>query len=111
MRDYDINEADEALDIVLKHAFPLTPRPVALTEALDCVLAQDVIAPEDIPPFPCSAKDGFAVIAADTTNPRRLVGEQMAGYIADLEVTPGTCVRITTGAPMPRGADAVIMVE
>jgi len=111
MRDYDIIEADEALDIVLKHALPLTPRSVVLVEALDCVLAQDVIASEDLPPFPCSAKDGFAVIAADTTNPRRLVGEQMAGYIADLEVTPGTCVRITTGAPMPRGADAVIMVE
>src|SRR6266852_5568919 len=79
MRDYDIIEADEALDIVLKHALPLTPRPVTLLEALDLVLAQDVIAPEDLPPFPCSAKDGFAVIAADTTNPRRLVGEQTAG--------------------------------
>ena len=56
-------------------------------------------------------QDGFAVIAADPTNPRRLVGEQTAGCIADLQVTPGTCVRITTGAPMPRGADAVIMVE
>ena len=111
MRDYDIIEADEALDIVLQHALPLTPRPVALLEALDLVLAQDVIAQEDLPPFPCSSKDGFAVIAADTTNPRRLVGEQMAGYIADLQVTPGTCVRITTGAPLPRGADAVIMVE
>jgi len=111
MRDYDIIEADAALDIVLQHALPLTPRPVALLEALDLVLAQDVIAPEDLPPFPCSAKDGFAVIAADTTNPRHLVGEQTAGYMADLQVTPGTCVRITTGAPMPRGADAVIMVE
>jgi molybdenum cofactor synthesis domain-containing protein len=111
MRDYDIIEVDEALDIVLRHALPLTPRPVALPEALDLVLAQDVIAQEDLPPFPCSSKDGFAVIAADTANPRRLVGEQMAGYIADLQVTPGTCVRITTGAPIPRGADAVIMVE
>ena len=111
MRDYDIIEADEALAIVLQHALPLTPRPVALLEALDLVLAQDISAQEDLPPFPCSSKDGFAVIAADTTNPRRLVGEQTAGYIADLQVTPGTCVRITTGAPMPRGADAVIMVE
>src|SRR5439155_13031272 len=111
MRDYDIIEADAALDIVLHHALPLTPRPVVLLEALDLVLAQDVIALEDLPPFPCSAKDGFAVIAADTTNPRPLVGEQTAGYMADLEGTPGTCVRITTGAPMPRGADAVIMVE
>lgn len=111
MRDYDIIEADAALDIVLQHAHPLTPRVVPLLEALDLVLAQDVMAQEDLPPFPCSSKDGFAVIAADTTNPRRLVGEQTAGYIADLHVTPGTCVRITTGAPIPPGADAVIMVE
>ncbi|MGE3538986.1 MAG: gephyrin-like molybdotransferase Glp [Candidatus Tectimicrobiota bacterium] len=111
MRDYDIIEADEALDIVLRHAHPLTPRTVPLLEAQELVLAQDVMAQEDLPPFPCSSKDGFAVIAADTTNPRRLVGEQTAGYIADLQVTPGTCVRITTGAPIPPGADAVIMVE
>ena len=51
------------------------------------------------------------MIAGDTSNPRRLVGEQTAGYVADLRVEPGTCVRITTGAPMPPGADAVIMVE
>src|SRR5687768_11318360 len=111
MRDYDIIEADEALAIVLKHALPLAPRSVALLEALDLVLAQDIIAQEDLPPFPCSSKDGFSVIAADTTNPRRLIGEQTAGYIADLQVEPGTCVRITTGAPIPPGADAVIMVE
>ena len=53
MRDYDIIEADEALAIVLKHALPLAPRPVALLETLDLVLAQDIIAPEDLPPFPC----------------------------------------------------------
>ncbi len=111
MRDYDIIEVDEALDIVLQHALRLTPQAMPLIEALDCVLAQDVFAQEDLPPFPCSSKDGFAIIAADTSNPRRLVGEQTAGYIADLHVTLGTCVRITTGAPLPPGADAVIMVE
>ena len=84
---------------------------VGPVEALDTVLAQEVIAQEDLPPFPSSAKDGFAVIAADTTNPRRLIGEQTAGYVADVRVEPGTCVRITTGAPLPPGADAVIMVE
>ena len=111
MRDYDTIEADEALHIVLQHTAPLPPQAVATVAALDMVLAQEVIAQEDLPPFPCSAKDGFAVIAADTTNPRRLIGEQTAGYIADLRVEPGTCVRITTGAPIPPGADAVIMVE
>jgi molybdenum cofactor synthesis domain-containing protein len=111
MRDYDLIEADTALEIVLKHVYPLPPQTVTTFEGLDLVLAQDVMAQEDLPPFPCSAKDGFAVIAQDTTNPRRLIGEQTAGYIADLRVEVGTCARITTGAPLPPGADAVIMVE
>lgn len=111
MRDYDTIEADTALDLVLKHTPVLPPRRVATFEALDLVLAEAIMAQEDLPPFPCSAKDGFAVIASDTTNPRRLIGEQTAGYVADLHVEPGTCARITTGAPLPPGADAVIMVE
>jgi molybdopterin molybdotransferase len=111
MRDYDTIEAATALDRVLQSVQPLAPQTVSTFEALDLVLAQEVIAQEDLPPFPCSAKDGFAVIANDTTNPRRLIGEQTAGYIAALRVEPGTCVRITTGAPLPPGADAVIMVE
>jgi molybdenum cofactor synthesis domain-containing protein len=111
MQDYDMIEADVALDIVLKHTPLLAPKTVATFEALDLVLAEDIFAQEDLPPFPCSAKDGFAVIAADTSNPRRLIGEQTAGYVANLRVEPGTCARITTGAPLPPGADAIIMVE
>ena len=112
MRDYDTIEPEMALDIVLKQATRLAPRPFSTFDALDLILAEDIQAAEDLPPFPCSIKDGFAVIAADATNPRRLIGEQTAGYVADgLRVEPGTCVRITTGAPMPPGADAVIMVE
>ena len=111
MRDYDTIEPEVALDIVFKQTVRLNPRPFSTFDALDLILAEDIQATEDLPPFPCSIKDGFAVIAADATNPRRLVGEQTAGYVADLRVEPGTCVRITTGAPMPPGADAVIMVE
>jgi molybdenum cofactor synthesis domain-containing protein len=111
MRDYDLIEAETALELVLKHVWPLPPQTVSTFAALDLVLAQDVMAQEDLPPFPCSAKDGFAVLAHDTTNPRRLIGEQTAGYVADLRVELGTCARITTGAPLPPGADAVIMVE
>jgi molybdenum cofactor synthesis domain-containing protein len=111
MHDYETIEADVALDLVLKHVQPLPPQKVATFEALDLILAQDIVAQENQPPFPCSAKDGFAVIAQDTTNPRRLIGEQTAGYVADLHVEIGTCARITTGAPLPSGADAVIMVE
>ena len=111
MQDYETIEAEAALDLVLQHVHALAPQRIHLSEALDLVLAQHVMAQEDLPPFPCSAKDGFAVIASDTTNPRRLVGEQTAGFVADLQVAPGTCARITTGAPLPPGADAVIMVE
>jgi molybdenum cofactor synthesis domain-containing protein len=111
MLDYETIEADTALDIVMQSVTPLAPQTVSTFAALDLVLAEDVFAKEDLPPFPCSSKDGFAVIANDTSNPRRLIGEQTAGYIADLRVEPGTCARITTGAPLPPGADAVIMVE
>jgi molybdopterin molybdotransferase len=111
MHDYETIEAEAALDIVLQHVHALPPQRVHLSDALDLILAQQVVAQENLPPFPCSAKDGFAVIASDTTNPRRLVGEQTAGYVAALQVEPGTCARITTGAPLPPGADAIIMVE
>ncbi len=111
MRDYDTIEAETALDIVMQSVPLLAPQTIQTADALDQVLAQDVFAQEDLPPFPCSSKDGFAVIASDTTNPRRLIGEQTAGYVAALRVEPGTCARITTGAPLPPGADAVIMVE
>ena len=63
------------------------------------------------PPFPAAVVDGFALRAADGDLPRRLIGEQTAGYVADLQVQPGTAVRITTGAPIPPGADAVVKVE
>lgn len=111
MRDYETIEADTALDIVMQSVSLLAPQTVSTFAALDQVLAEDVYAKEDLPPFPCSSKDGFAVIASDTSNPRRLIGEQTAGYVADLRVESGTCARITTGAPLPPGADAVIMVE
>jgi molybdopterin molybdotransferase len=111
MRDYETIEAQTALAVVLECVHSLPPRRVPTFDALDLILAEDIVAHEDLPPFPCSAKDGFAVIASDTTTPRRLIGEQTAGYVADLRVEPGTCARITTGAPLPPGADAVIMVE
>ena len=111
MRDYDTIESSTALDIVMQSVAFLEPQTLSTFEALDQVLAENVVAQEDLPPFPSSSKDGFAVLAGDTTNPKRLIGEQTAGYIADLHVETGTCARIMTGAPLPPGADAVIMVE
>ncbi|NOZ05761.1 MAG: molybdopterin molybdotransferase MoeA [Chloroflexi bacterium] len=108
---YPMIPVEEAQQIVLAHVAPLPAEDVPFDEALDRVLAEDVYAGEDMPPFAASAKDGFAVRAADGVQPRRLLGEQMAGLMATLHVEPGTAVRITTGAPVPPGADAVIMVE
>ena len=101
----------EAVDIVLREVRPLSPKRVSFAQALGLVLAEDVYAAEPMPPFAASAVDGYAIIAADTSPARRLIGEQLAGRVNDLQVSPGTAVRITTGAPVPPGADAVVMVE
>jgi molybdenum cofactor synthesis domain-containing protein len=75
------------------------------------VLAEDVYAHEPIPDLPKSAVDGYALIAADGINPRQVLAEITAGASAGLELHAGTAVRIMTGAPVPAGADAVVMVE
>jgi molybdopterin molybdotransferase len=102
---------EEAIDIVLRQVRPLTPVRVSFADALGLVLAEDVHAAEPMPPFRAAAVDGYAVIAADPSPIRRLAGEQSAGYIGNVQVTPGTAVRVTTGAPIPPGADAMVMVE
>lgn len=91
---------------------PVVSTPVA--SALGLVLAESIHASEAIPPFPNTAMDGFAVRAADTDGaPRSLdiMGTIAAGQPPHTNVGPGQAVRIMTGAPMPPGADAVIMVE
>jgi molybdenum cofactor synthesis domain-containing protein len=100
----------EAIDIILREVRPLPPESRPFTSVLGLVLAEDVYAVEPMPPFAASAVDGYAIIAADSGQ-RRIIGNQMAGYVADLEVKPGYAARVTTGAPIPPGADAVVMVE
>jgi molybdenum cofactor synthesis domain-containing protein len=102
---------DEALAIVLEHAHPLPIEHVALDEAAWRVIADDVIATEDHPPFPASTMDGYAVVAGDGSPWREVIGKQTAGFVLDIEVTHGTAVQITTGAPLPPGATAVVRVE
>lgn len=84
---------------------------VPLLEAADRVLAEDATADRDYPPFPRSARDGYAVRAADLPGRLRIIGEAKAGSAFDGSIHPGECVEIMTGAPLPAGADAVIMVE
>ncbi|HXF63326.1 MAG TPA: gephyrin-like molybdotransferase Glp [Caldilineaceae bacterium] len=101
----------EAQEIVLGQAARLDPAPTSLDRALGLIVAEDIIAREPLPPFPASIKDGYAVVAADGPGDYRMVGEVTAGRVADFRVQPGTVAYITTGAPLPEGADAVVMVE
>lgn len=83
-------------------------------DAYRCVLAVDVVSPEDVPPFANSAVDGYAVTLADMTNGTAeliVSGTIAAGDAPEPEVTPGHAVRIMTGAPVPVGAEAIVMVE
>jgi molybdenum cofactor synthesis domain-containing protein len=84
---------------------------VPLAEGEGRILAEDISATEDMPPFNTTAVDGYALLAADQTQPRRILGDQTAGRLSGITVVPGTAVRIMTGAPLPEGADSVIMVE
>ncbi len=108
---------EEALERILAEIAPLNVTRVSLSDSLGLILAEDVIAQEDMPPFANSAMDGFALLCQDS-QPRdgqpprlRVTGGVAAGYIADHAVEPGTAMRIMTGAPVPPGADAVIQVE
>jgi len=101
----------EALDIILAQVVRLPIEQVSLMDAVGRVLAESIVAPEDHPPFPAATMDGYAVIHDDTSPWREVIGEQFAGHVVDVTVTPGTAVRITTGAPLPPGADAVVPIE
>jgi molybdenum cofactor synthesis domain-containing protein len=102
---------DEAQQFILDAVTPLSPRPVATREASGLVLAQSVVASEPVPPFANTGMDGYAVRAADTPGRLRVVGELPAGRAPTTPVGAGEAIRIMTGAPMPDGADAVVMVE
>ena len=84
---------------------------VTLGEALGRVLARPVTARRDQPPFAVSEMDGYAVIAADTPASLSLIGESSAGHGFARRLTPGSTIRISTGAAVPEGADAVVIQE
>jgi molybdopterin molybdotransferase len=80
-------------------------------EAAGRILAEEITADRDYPPFPRSARDGFAIRAEDVPGELRVIGEVRAGDVYTGIVTTGEAVEIMTGAPLPEGADAVVMVE
>ena len=112
MQEFDrMRPPAEARAIISSHLPRLEAELVPLLDAIGRVLAEDITAPEDHPPFPASTMDGFAVFADDHSPWREIIGTQNAGDMIDAEVTDGYAVRIMTGAPLPPGADAVVPVE
>ncbi|XVF19549.1 hypothetical protein REPUB_Repub11eG0121100 [Reevesia pubescens] len=104
--------ADEALQIVLRVARKLPPVTVPLHQALGKVLAQDILAPDPLPPYAASIKDGYAVVASDGPGEYPVITESRAGNDGvGVIVIPGTVAYVTTGGPIPDGADAVVQVE
>jgi molybdopterin molybdotransferase len=103
---------DEARACVLREVgVSMGTESVTLAEASGRVLADDVTADRDYPPFARSARDGFAVRAADLPGELRVIGEVRAGGTFSRSIAAGEAVEIMTGAPLPEGADAVVMVE
>lgn len=104
----------DAQSLVLAMVQRATPVTLPITQAVGLVLAQDVVSAEDVPPFANSAVDGFAVMLDDMASGEatlRISGELAAGAAPNITVNPGEAVRIMTGAPVPPGAQAIVMVE
>ncbi|HYX27077.1 MAG TPA: gephyrin-like molybdotransferase Glp [Pyrinomonadaceae bacterium] len=105
---------NDAIQIVLQHTSSLGREDVPLSPGLNRILAEDIIADTDLPPFDRAQMDGYAVRAADVANvpaSLKIVGESAAGAGWHHEMKAGEAVRIMTGAPVPAGADAVQQVE
>ncbi len=122
MHDHDSGEGlisvDEARERVLSKIDPLPPLALPLTDAYGCVVVEDQIARVDLPEFPSSGMDGFAVRAADlegagpdSPTELKVVGRAMIGQRPDATVGAGEAVKIATGAPIPAGADAIVPIE
>lgn len=103
---------EDAIQRMLEQVTPvIETETLALHEALDRILAHAVTATMNVPAHANSAMDGYALRAADSHEPLQLIGTSLAGHPFDGELTPGTCVRIMTGALIPAGADCVVMQE
>lgn len=108
---YPMVSVAEAQRLITSHAHALGMEEVQALFAEGRVLAEPITAPRNIPDVPKSAVDGYALRASDGTHPRKVLAEITAGALKGLYIQAGTAARIMTGAPLPQGADAVIMVE
>ena len=107
----DLLTIDEALAAVLERIQPLEDEPVGLAAAAGRVLSAPARAAVDLPPFPSSAMDGYAVRAADTPGRLPVVVRIAAGRPAERPLEPGEAMAIATGGAVPDGADAVVPIE
>jgi len=115
---HELVTLDQAAEVLLKFAAPLGAEKVGVASAYGRVLAEDVVAPLDVPPFDRSTVDGYAVVAEATYGASELTPVELkvvcrveAGGWPSAEVRPGEACEVATGAPLPRGANAVVMVE
>jgi len=110
---FGVISEEEARRRILETISPLDQRAVPVASALDCFAAQDYFGRLPLPAFDNSAMDGYAVVASSCNKGGRLrvIGEQPAGPDRKLRVGGGEAVRIFTGAPLPQGADAIVMQE
>jgi molybdopterin molybdotransferase len=102
---------ERAQELVLAHTYPLGHERIGVGDALDRVLAEDVHAVGDVPPFACSAMDGFAIKDGPAGRTLQVIGESRAGTPSGQELHEGEAIRISTGAAVPEGATAVIRQE
>lgn len=101
----------EAKAIISKNIVPLAPAELPLSDAVNHILARDIFATIDIPAFEQSSMDGYAIRFSDKNSPLKVVGEMAAGTMQQFTIKPGEAARIFTGAPLPEGADTVVMQE
>ena len=114
---FNVKTTEEVLEII-QGFNPAEEESIDLSNASGRVLSRDMISPEDLPGFPRSSMDGFAVRAKDTFGASEslpalleLKGEVLMGQIPAVSVEPGTAIRISTGGMVPEGADAVVIIE
>lgn len=114
----DLLSVSQALQRILDHISPLESAPVSLESAAGFVLAREILSGFDIPLFPCSSMDGFAVQAGDVAAASieapvhlAVVADVAAGTAPEIAILPGQAARIMTGAMVPSGADAIVPVE
>jgi molybdopterin molybdotransferase len=114
---FKVKTAEEVFEI-LKGFFPLGKETISLEDSINRILSQKIVSQEDLPDFPRSSMDGYAVRARDTFGATEglptyldLAGEVLMGTTPEISVGPGKAVKISTGGMMPKGSDAVVMVE